>query len=266
MNPHTQETAEQATSGRSISDVHRLRASRGRYQSGGTFLGVILGVMAGLAVALGVAIYVAKVPVPFVNKGSTRTSGQDAAEAEKNKDWDPNSALRGRAAGAGRPAAPAVSGVVASEPAPQVIPTPQIPAPAVVAPAPAEVKPPTRTAEKPAAAASAPTPRAPAATRAPSADPLGDLAAARAGSTSQAVDPFTYFVQAGAFRNDDDAQAQRARLSLMGVESRVTEREQAGRTVYRVRVGPFQNKDAADRVKERLDGNGFDSALVRVQK
>ena len=80
------------------------------------------------------------------------------------------------------------------------------------------------------------------------------------------MDPFTYFVQAGAFRNDDDAQAQRARLSLMGVESRVTEREQAGRTVYRVRVGPFQNKDAADRVKERLDGNGFDSALVRVQK
>ena len=265
MNPHTQETAQQATSRRLVACVPRLRASRGRYQSGGTFLGVILGVMAGLAVALGVAIYVAKVPVPFVNKGSTRTSGQDAAEAEKNKDWDPNSALRGRSAGAGRPAAPAVSGVVASEPAPQVIPAPQIAAPAMV-PTPAEVKPPARTAEKPAAAASTPTVRAPAATRTPSADPLGDLAAARAGSTSQAVDPFTYFVQAGAFRNGDDAEAQRARLSLMGVESRVTEREQAGRTVYRVRVGPFQNKDAADRIKERLDGNGFDSALVRVQK
>ena len=80
------------------------------------------------------------------------------------------------------------------------------------------------------------------------------------------ADPFTYFVQAGAFRTSDDADAQRARLSLMGVEARVTEREQAGRTVYRVRVGPFQNKDAADRVKGRLDGNGFDSALVRVQR
>ena len=62
------------------------------------------------------------------------------------------------------------------------------------------------------------------------------------------------------------AGGQRARLSLMGVEARVTEREQAGRTVYRVRVGPFQNKDAADRVKDRLDGDGFDSALVRVQR
>ena len=62
------------------------------------------------------------------------------------------------------------------------------------------------------------------------------------------------------------ADAQRARLQLMGVDARVTEREQAGRTVDRVRVGPFQNKDAADRVKDRLDGSGFDSALVRVQK
>ena len=96
---------------------------------------------------------------------------------------------------------------------------------------------------------------------------LGELAAARAGTaTAPAADPFTYFVQAGAFRTQEDADGQRARLSLMGVEARVTEREQAGRTVYRVRVGPFQNKDAADRVKDRLDGNGFDSALVRVQR
>ena len=97
-------------------------------------------------------------------------------------------------------------------------------------------------------------------------DPLGELAAARAGAGAANADPFTYFVQAGAFRGQEDADAQRARLSLMGVEARVSEREQAGRTVYRVRVGPFQNRDAADRVKARLDDNGFDAALVRVQK
>ena len=73
-------------------------------------------------------------------------------------------------------------------------------------------------------------------------------------------------MQAGAFRTPEDAEGQRARLSLIGVEARVTEREQAGRTVYRVRVGPFQNKDAADRVKERLAGNGLDAALVRVAR
>jgi cell division protein FtsN len=52
----------------------------------------------------------------------------------------------------------------------------------------------------------------------------------------------------------------------MGVEARVTEREQAGRTVYRVRAGPFNKKDDADRLKERMDGAGLDSALVRVQR
>lgn len=234
-------------------------------QAGGTFLGVILGVMVGLAAALGVAIYVAKVPVPFVNKNSPRTSGQDAAEAEKNKNWDPNGALRSRSSAP--PSSPAVSGTVAPEPPPQLIPVPAEAAPAAVPP-PAEVKPRT---ERPSSTASAPVSRPPAASaaRQPSADPLGDLAAARAGGTppaATAVDPFSYFVQAGAFRNSDDAEAQRARLSLMGVEARVTEREQAGRTVYRVRVGPFQNKDAADRVKDRLSGNGFDAALVRVQR
>ena len=118
-------------------------------------------------------------------------------------------------------------------------------------------------ATKPAAESTARTPSRPT-----SSDPLGDLVASRAGTPTPntTVDPFTYFVQAGAFRTQEDADAQRARLSLMGVEARVTEREQAGRTVYRVRVGPFQNKDAADRVKGRLDGNGFDSALVRVQR
>lgn len=255
-------------------------------QRGGTFLGVILGVMVGLAVALAVAIYVAKVPIPFVNKNTSRTNGQDAAEAQRNRDWDPNAPLRSR--NGAKPAAPAVSGAVAPATAPAPAPEPApVPAPAEVArptqrhdptPASAVAKPSidsrtaaasaARTGNKPAADSTA-TAAKPAADnttrpaqRPPSSDPLGDLANARAGN----VDPFTYFVQAGAFRNMADADAQRARLSLMGVETRITEREQAGRTVYRVRVGPFQNKDAADRVKARLDGNGFDSALVRVQR
>jgi cell division protein FtsN len=108
----------------------------------------------------------------------------------------------------------------------------------------------------------------------PSSDPIGDLARARAGSNGtqtaaaapSASDPFMYFVQAGAFRSSEDAEAQRAKLSLMGVEARVTEREQAGRTVFRVRAGPFNRKEDADRLKERLDGNGLESALVRVQR
>ena len=34
--------------------------------------------------------------MPFLNKGSTRGVDQDAAEAQKNKNWDPNSPLYGK--------------------------------------------------------------------------------------------------------------------------------------------------------------------------
>lgn len=46
----------------------------------------------------------------------------------------------------------------------------------------------------------------------------------------------------------------------------MTSHEQAGRTVYRVRIGPFQKKDEADSAKERVVSSGFDAALVRVQR
>jgi cell division protein FtsN len=46
----------------------------------------------------------------------------------------------------------------------------------------------------------------------------------------------------------------------------VTEREQSGRTVYRVRVGPFEKKEEADKQKERLESNGVETALVRQQR
>jgi cell division protein FtsN len=98
------------------------------------------------------------------------------------------------------------------------------------------------------------------------ADALGDLAAARSNAPSIGADPFLYFVQAGAFRTAEDAESQRAKLSLMGIEARVTEREQSGRQVFRVRVGPFDKKEDADRQKEKLEAGGVETALVRVQR
>ena len=81
-----------------------------------------------------------------------------------------------------------------------------------------------------------------------------------------AADPFVYFVQAGAYGRPEDAEQQRARLAIMGYEARITEREQSGRTMYRVRIGPFPRKDDADGAKDKLAGAGVETALVRVQK
>jgi cell division protein FtsN len=84
--------------------------------------------------------------------------------------------------------------------------------------------------------------------------------------TAAGADPFLYFIQAGAFRTPEDAEAQRAKLSLIGLEAKVTEREQSGRTVYRVRIGPFDRKEEADKQKERLEAGGVETALVRQQR
>ena len=73
-------------------------------------------------------------------------------------------------------------------------------------------------------------------------------------------------MQVGAFRSVDDAQGQRAKLSLTGVEAAVTEREQGGRPIYRVRVGPYEKIEDAERAKERLDKAGTDTVLVKVQR
>lgn len=232
-------------------------------QRGNIVIGLIVGLVLGLGVALGIAVYVTKVPIPFMTKTQRGGPEQDEAEARKNRDWDPNAPLAGKAAAPKPTPAP----VQAPAPVTASPSTPPSSAPVPVVVAPPAAKPP-RTAPVPAEANA--TPR--------SADPLGDLARARAGnnppaaattavaSASAGSDPFMYFVQAGAFRTTEDAEAQRAKLSLMGVEARITEREQAGRTVYRVRAGPYNKKDEADRMKDRLDGGGLDTALVRVQR
>lgn len=217
-------------------------------QLGGTILGFILGVIVGLGAALAVAVYVTKVPVPFLNKGGARGADQDAAEEQKNKDWDPNSPLRGKSAA--KPPAPAASaaGAEPATPAAQPVATAEPKGAAASAPKAAASKPEKVETGKPT-----------------SADPLGDLAKAKAAEAGSA-DPYDYFVQAGAFRTQADADAQRAKLAMMGWEARVSEREQNGRPVFRVRVGPFAKRDDAAALKDKLDGTGVESALVRVQR
>ncbi|MBU3652883.1 MAG: sporulation protein [Limnohabitans sp.] len=93
-------------------------------------------------------------------------------------------------------------------------------------------------------------------------DPLGDLARSRAAT----ADPFNYFVQAGAFRSADEAESQRAKLALQGFDARVSEREQSGRTVFRVRIGPLDSREEAERIQHKLASSKIDAALVRVQR
>jgi len=205
-----------------------------RSQRGGIVVGFIVGLLVGLALALGVALYVTKVPVPFMDKVPQRTAAQDAAEAEKNKNWDPNAPLAGK-------------------PQQRAIIPPPGPASAVAA-----------TPRPPAAPASK---EAPVAARDPGSILAGQAPAATTPRSAKPTpEPFNYFVQAGAFARPEDAEQQRAKLAMLGLAAKVTEREQSGRTVYRVRVGPFEHKDEAESAQSRLQGSGVETALVRVER
>jgi cell division protein FtsN len=250
-------------------------------QRGGTVLGLMIGVVLGLAAALAVAVFVTKTPSPFNNKMQPHGVEVDATETKKNKDWDPNAALSGK--NPAKPTPPVVPGAGGSDAA---VVAPAAKAATNTAPAMPADKP-TKPAMPSAGAAgsttapvvpgalspsvAAGTPAAPKAKTNP-ADPLGDLMKSKAEPKSPnttpnlSAEPFIYFVQAGAFRTPEDAEAQRARLSLQGIDTRVSEREQAGRTVYRVRSGPFNKEEDADRVKDKVSATGADAALVRVQR
>ena len=208
----------------------------GKQQRGGTLLGFIIGVIIGLGVGLGVAVYVTKVPVPFVSNADHRDI--EKTERERNSNWDPNAPLYGNSNG---PAA-AQPPVAPQQSAPVAVPADPV-------------------AKPPASAA----------------DPLGDLAnaqvkaseakaAAQAQAAAAANDGFHYFVQAGAFRTKADADAQKAKLAMLGWEASISEREQNGRPVFRVRTGPFTKRGDAEQLKQKLDAAGVDSALVRVQQ
>lgn len=220
--------------------AHGSRSS----QRGGFLVGFVVGILLGLAAALAVALYVTKAPVPFINKVPMRSPAQDAAEAERNRNWDPNSALAGRNPAPGTSA----SGVVAgTEPPTRPAIAPQV--------EPAAPVPPVATASQPRTA------RAPASAAVASASPRGSQSNAALGGGA-----FTYFVQAGAYSRSEDAEQQRAKLAMLGMDSRLTEREQGGKMVYRVRVGPFERREDAESTKEKLAGSGVDAALVAVQK
>lgn len=198
---------------------------------GGFVMGLIVGLLIGLALALAVALYVTKAPIPFVNKVPQRTPEQDAAEIERNKNWNPNAPLAGK-------------------PVPRGAATPGSAPAAVAAPAKAG-----------SAAAAAPA--------RPARDPVAILAGEgneAPKSTKPGLDPFVYFVQVGAFSKSEDAEQQRAKMAMLGLAAKISDREQAGRTMYRVRLGPYQGREEAEATQAKVQSGGEIAALVRVER
>ena len=75
----------------------------------------------------------------------------------------------------------------------------------------------------------------------------------------------TYWLQAGAFSDEKEADNLKARIALTGLEASVRPVTIPDKgTLYRVRLGPYQSLDDANRIKVALSQNGVGVAIIRT--
>lgn len=73
-----------------------------------------------------------------------------------------------------------------------------------------------------------------------------------------------YLLQAGSFRDFSEADKLRARLALMGIESRV-EKAKVGAVIWhRVKMGPYSRMSSVNTLKSRLRQNGIDVMVMEL--
>ena len=74
----------------------------------------------------------------------------------------------------------------------------------------------------------------------------------------------SYFLQAGSFKDFKDADSLRAKLALMGIESKV-EKAKVGNVVWnRVKLGPYTQMTSVSTIRGRLRENGIDVIVMEI--
>lgn len=84
--------------------------------------------------------------------------------------------------------------------------------------------------------------------------------------TAKAEETESYMIQVGSFKKLSDADAYRAKLAFLGVESKVqTVTIDDKDTWHRVQIGPINGRAQADAMQKQLRENAIDSLLLRAK-
>ena len=208
------------------------RAAAGpRAGAGGTLLGIFIGLALGLALAAGVAWTL------MGGRQGAPTKSQDAAVAQR--DAKPSKS--------DTPEKPRFDFY-------KILPGGEEPKIA------AEKKAPERPDRAVADKASAKAAEVPKAAERPS----ERIAAAEPSAAKGAKPGDRFWLQAGSFTQEADAENLKARLALAGWEAQVQSGTLPDKGVrYRVRLGPYDNADELNRIKVQLAQRGFDAAVIK---
>lgn len=190
---------------------------------GSTLLGIFGGIVVGVLIAAGVVWYINKTPTPFTAKG------QRAAPTEPGKTQEAPTP----AALPGKP----------GDPAPQGGDKPRfdfykiLPGSADSIPAPSE-KPAEKSSEK----------------------PTDDN---KSKGDKESVVKNSLYLQTGSFQKPEEADNQKAKLALMGVEASVQQVMVQDKVWFRVRLGPFNKLDDVNRVRSELAKQNIEANVVK---
>ncbi len=200
-------------------------------QRSGTFFGFIVGLITGLAIAAAVAFFLTR-SSPFAKK-------------EEPKPEQP------------------VQQAQTATPSGQQNADPNQPMYREVQQRPVETKVESQVAEKPAPLVNRPSPEAE--KRSPAVDPRAlpaNQTQAAAKTAQDATKSQSAYLQAGAFKNREQADNMRGNLALLGYSSQILQVNSGSDRFYRVRLGPYQQSHIAQ-IQSRLRGNGFPTTVIK---
>ncbi|MGE5385379.1 MAG: SPOR domain-containing protein [Betaproteobacteria bacterium] len=210
------------------------KTSSSRKSGGGTLVGMFIGLVLGVCIAAGAVWYINRAHSPFIN----------------NKPATP--------AATAPAAAPAKPGT-----APQPLPLPGKPGDPVnekrfqfydILPGKSEAVP-----DKPDAAK-------PEARKEESKKDEGKKDEAKKSDPKKEELKQPIFFQAGSFSSAQDADNQKAKLALMGMEANILQVMVQDKTYYRVQLGPFRTMDEANKARAELAKAGIDASLVKKEQ
>jgi cell division protein FtsN len=213
-----------------------------RSGAGGTLFGIFVGIVVGLGLAAGVAFWLLRnnpsVQLPSLAKDAARDTSREGAASGAQKSTSDKPRFD-------------FYKILPGVEEPKIAPAPRTPDRTVAE----QAK--DRGAEK-----ATPAAPPPAATAPPPAAADSKVATAEPSRAQKSND--RYWLQAGSFSAQSDAENLKARLALAGWEANVQEGTLPDKGVrYRVRLGPYDNADELNRMKAELARRGFDVAVIK---
>jgi cell division protein FtsN len=234
----------------------KRRATGARHGSrGGTLVGVFIGLVLGLMLAAGVAYYLMRSSMPF----QSATTGKDARDPARET---AKTARSDHGEGASEKPRFDFYKILPGGEEPKAQPE-RKPADRPDRAVAGEAK--ERSGEKAGATKAPERPAEPVATPAPERK-AATVANAETGAAGKmpVKTGERFWLQAGAFVNETEAENLKARLALAGWEAAVQPAPTADKGVrFRVRLGPYDNTEELARVKSDLGKRGFDVAVIK---